>query len=159
MEAAPLAKRRIRVNYSDGYNEDIIKVLEQDFPEARSEVKLFHKNFEGNTLEDTSHNVWKYLKKHIDYKADGWSQDIRLPARLIEDGTGDCKSYALLAAAIMSYYAPVGFRYASYDRWNKTPSHVYCIVKQPGSHRPIIIDGVWDYFNSEKHRPIKSTII
>jgi|GEM_PF-6918581 len=151
--SAPLPKWKTKVefpNQKEDDNDDIRQVLEANYPAAVEQVKDFRKNFEGLTLEETCYNVWQYLRKHIDYKGDGDNQDIRLPARLIADGTGDCKSYALLAAAILSYYAQVGFRYSSFDPTDKTPSHVYCIVKHPYGGSPIIVDGVWTKFDSEK---------
>ena len=104
--SAPLPKWKTKVefpNQKEDDNDDIRQVLEANYPAAVEQVKDFRKNFEGLTLEETCYNVWQYLRKHIDYKGDGDNQDIRLPARLIADGTGDCKSYALLAAAILSY--------------------------------------------------------
>jgi hypothetical protein len=151
VNAAPQPKNTDTTDYEHGYNDDIIEVLEKRFPEARRQVKSFAKNFEGATLEDTARNVWQFVKnpKNINYFADGWIQKIRMPARFLADKEGDCKSFALFAAAIMSYYAPVGFRYVSYSSSNPTPSHVYCIVKKPNGG-VIIIDGVWNFFNSEK---------
>lgn len=145
----------MKANYIDtlevkeGINKDIIKVLEKNFTPARFEVKKFHKQFDDDTIEDISKNVWNFLKQNITYKADGSiHQKIRRPARFIADAEGDCKSYALLAASIMSYYTDVCFRYTSY-REDPTPTHVYCVVKDENG-KDIIIDGVYNYFNSQK---------
>lgn len=143
----PAPKYSNTINFSDGYNGDIIRQMINNFPEARKEVKEFAKQFKGATLKQTCYNVWRYAVDHINYKADGSRQKIRMPARLIADGEGDCKSYSLLCAAILSYYAPVSFRFASYRR-TKIPSHVYVIVGN-GSNK-IICDAVYHTFNSQK---------
>lgn len=155
-----------KIEYVHGDNEDIQKVLSKNFPIARQQVKKFSKRFKGRNLEDTSRNVWKFLKENIRYVADdevGTAQNIKLPSRLIHDGTGDCKSFSLFAASIMSWYAPVAFVYTAYTtRWrdgkwvtntDTTPSHVYVMVDGK-----ILIDAVWNKFNSEKKNILKKYI-
>jgi hypothetical protein len=138
-----------KLEFTNGINKDIIKVLESNFLAARKEVAEFHKQFDDDSIEAIAKNVWDFQKQNITYKADGNKhQKIRRPARLIEDGEGDCKSYSLIAAAIMSYYTSVCFRYTSY-REDPTPTHVYCVVKDEKG-KVIIIDGVYNYFNSQK---------
>jgi hypothetical protein len=143
---------RILVNYKDGTNDNIIKVLEGTFNKASDDVKQddFYKYFAGDNLEDTAYNVWKYVKDNVNYKEDGQAyQKIKLPGALLHYGEGDCKSMALFCASVLSHYAPgkVGFRYVSY-RNDPTPTHVYCIVKN--KNKTIIVDPVWDSFNSSK---------
>jgi hypothetical protein len=135
-------------NFKSGNNSNIITVIETNFDRAVKEVKEdgFYKQFKGVNLITTCNNVWHFIKNNIRYEADGVDeQKIKLPARLLSDGVGDCKSMALFAASVLSHYAPVGFRYTSY-RDNPTPTHVYCIV-DGGRY---IVDAVWRYPNSEK---------
>lgn len=137
------------LEFEEGFNGDIIKVLEKNFVKARNQVKGFHKEFQADTIEEIAENVWNYLKENINYKADGQvHQKVRLPARFIEDAEGDCKSYSLFACAILSHYTDVAFRYASY-RPDPTPTHVYCLCKDEQG-KLIIVDGVFNYFNSQK---------
>jgi hypothetical protein len=145
-------KNRILTNYKDGTNDNIIKVLEGTFYKASDDVKQddFYKYFAGDNLEDTAYNVWKYVKDNVNYKEDGQAyQKIKLPGALLHYGEGDCKSMSLFCAAVLSHYAPdrVGFRYVSY-RNDPTPTHVYCIVKD--RNKTIIVDPVWNTFNSSK---------
>jgi len=144
------------INYRDGLNGDIIKVLENNFEKAKKQTENFCLQFEAGNMLDTCRNVWYYVKNNIPYKADGQTeQKIVLPARLVEraekNGTGaDCKSFALFCAANISNIYPdadVNFRYTSY-RGSTTPSHVYCIVKT--NRGVIIVDPVWHYFNEQK---------
>lgn len=145
-------KNNIFTNYKDGTNNNIIKVLESSFYKSADDVKQddFYKYFAGDTLEDTAYNVWKYVKDNVTYKEDGQAyQKIKLPGALLHYGEGDCKSMSLFCAAVLSHYAPgkVGFRYVSY-RNDPTPTHVYCIVKD--KNKTIIVDPVWNSFNSSK---------
>jgi hypothetical protein len=143
------------VNYYDGLNQDIIKVLESNFAKAKKQTEHFCEQFAADNLLDTCENVWNYVKNNIPYKADGTAeQKIILPARMVEraeNGIGaDCKSFALFCASNISNLYPnadVNFRYTCY-RSSKIPSHVYCVIK---TNKGIIkIDPVWHYFNKEK---------
>lgn len=140
------------LHHIDGTNSDIINAIESNFNKAVEQISAdgWYKQFEGVSLKDTCNNVWRYIKLNVPYQEDGSvEQKIKLPARTIADaknGIGtDCKSFALLSAAIMSKFAPVAFRYTSY-RNDPTPTHVYCVV-DGGRY---IIDAVWKYPNSEK---------
>jgi hypothetical protein len=140
------------LHHINGSNNDIINAIESNFNKAVKQVSEdgWYKQFEGNTLKETCNNVWRFIKLNVPYQEDGTEeQKIKLPARTLADaknGIGtDCKSFALLAAAILSKYAPVSFRYTSY-RNDPTPTHVYCVV-DGGRY---IIDAVWKYPNSEK---------
>jgi hypothetical protein len=144
------ANLKNKIEFVDGTNGDIIKVLENNFPAARRQVKQFSKRFEANTIEQIAENVFNFLKQNVTYVSDGSEhQKIRLPARLIHDKVGDCKSFALFSAAILSHYTEVGFRYSSY-RNDPTPTHVYAIAKDEDNNT-IIIDAVWHTFNDEKN--------
>mgnify|MGYP000679809457 CR=1 FL=1 len=140
------------VHHIDGTNNDIINAIESNFNKAVEQISGdgWYQQFEGNSLKETCNNVWRYVKLNVPYQEDGSiEQKIKLPARTIADaknGIGtDCKSFALLSAAIMSKFAPVAFRYTSYKN-DPTPTHVYCVV-DGGRY---IIDAVWKYPNSEK---------
>lgn len=142
------------VEYYQGSNEDIIATIEKNFLPASKSVKQnnFYKQFKGRNLKDTCENVWNFVKDNVRYKADTIDeQKIKLPARLLADAEGDCKSMALACASIMSNLIDtnkgenVGFRYTSY-RNNPTPTHVYCIVND-GQY---ILDCVWHSFNKQK---------
>ena len=142
------------VNYYQGSNEDIIATIEKNFYPASVSVREnnFYKQFKGKNLKDTCENVWNFVKNNVHYKADSIEeQKIKLPARLLADQQGDCKSMALACASIMANLIDtnkgdnVGFRYTSY-RNNPTPTHVYCIV----NNGQYILDAVWHSFNEQK---------
>jgi len=121
------------VHYVNGSNSDIQRVIEANFLRALKQVQQdgFCKQFKGYDAKETAENVWNYLKRNIEYSADGDYQDIRLPARFVSDKKGDCKSYALFSACLMACFPDqvksVYFRYTSYDG-NKIPTHIYTVI-------------------------------
>lgn len=142
---------RIVIDNSNANNSDIVKSVEKNFTRAVTQTKDFSKIFQSPTAKETAHKVWKFLKDQINYQKDSEKkQVIQLPSYLIHSKNGDCKSYSLLAAATL-YNAklPVSFRYASYNRFNKVPSHVY-VVTYDEKGNEIIVDGVWTKFNDQK---------
>lgn len=151
MYGLPEAQNTREIFHNNAVNPDILNRLENPmFPEAYKQVEEnnFYKKFEGDTLLQTCKNVFAWLPAHVKYLEDGQRQKIKLPARLLSNGSGDCKSFALFCCAVLAHYAPVSFRYVSYDS-DKTPTHVYCVVKEPGQ-KNIIIDPCWNKFNSER---------
>jgi hypothetical protein len=149
-------------NYKDvlvttnGYNNDIILTLNQQFPEAVKQVK--NVRVSGADKYQQGRAIFNYLKYSIDYKKDpAGKQVIQLPARMIGDTKqGDCKSKALAAAALMHIngFKDVALRYASYDPADKTPTHVYAVGKDEKG-KEIVIDPVWKLFNTQapyKHK-------
>jgi hypothetical protein len=149
-------------NYKDvlvtrnGYNNDIIVTLNNQFPEAVKQVK--NVSVSGNDFYQKGRAIFNYLKYSIDYKKDpAGKQIIQLPARMIADTKkGDCKSKALAAAALMynNGFKDVSLRYTSYDSADKTPTHVYAVGKDE-TGKEIVIDPVWKAYNTQapyKHK-------
>jgi hypothetical protein len=83
---------------------------------------------------------------NIQYKVDGDNQKIKLPSAFLRERSGDCKSFALFTAAILSNLKiPFSFTYASYNPTDRTPEHIYVTTKSD-----CIIDAVYGKFNAEK---------
>jgi len=137
------------VKFRNGSNDDIISTLHKALPQAVKEVATSAEQFRGVNNFETARNIWNYLRKELKYKKDpNGYQFIKLPRRLTTVKNGDCKSYSLLAASILSALKmPVIFRYGAYNT-ELTPSHVYVITKDENGNE-IIIDGVYNYFNKE----------
>ena len=146
--AKPDYKNRVVTN--DGYNTDIISTLNNAFPEAIKQVKDV--KIGGENEYQKGRAIFNYLKYSIRYKKDpSGKQVIQLPARMIGDTkSGDCKSKALAAAALMANngFKDVALRYASYDHRDKTPTHVYAVGKD-SNNVEIIIDPVWKVYNTQ----------
>lgn len=142
----PRAQYRSHTEHLSGTNPDIIATIHRRVPEAARSMKSAARTFIGATQTDTARNIWNFLKNQIRYKKDppGY-QFVKLPARLMADGEGDCKSYSLFTAAVLENLGiPYRFRYTSYDH-SSIPQHVYIVTEQGD-----IIDAVWRDFNSEK---------
>lgn len=146
--AAPDFKNKIV--YNDGLNSDIIKTINSTFSRTVNEAKPFADSFAGSTRTDTARNIWNFLRNKIKYQKDPeGKQLIRMPRRFVYDGTGDCKSFSAFTAGILgALNMPVTYRYASYDKNDRTPSHIYVVTKDEQG-RDIIIDGVYTRFNEE----------
>lgn len=143
---------RMTINTVDAMNDDIIQTIHKNFPLAVQQVKTFAKRFEGSSRTDTARNIWNFLKNHKTYQKDqNHLQLVRLPSRFLRVRKGgDCKSYALTAAALMAANGiPVSFRYAGYVKGKQTPSHVYTVGRDE-SDNEIIVDGCFTKFNQEK---------
>lgn len=132
-------------------NADIIRAIEKNYPEAVKLSESIANQFKGHSAKQTAYNIYKFLREQITYLADpDHKQKIRLPNRFISDATGDCKSFALFTASILANLEmPIAFRFASYNPFNNTPSHVYVVTKDEKG-RELIIDGVYKLFNAEK---------
>lgn len=139
-----------RVAVPSGYNPDIIRELNNQFPAALANV--VNARFSGSTLTERARAIYNYLRNRVTYKPDSAArQVIQLPSRLLVDTRqGDCKSLALAAAAFMAAngFNNVRLRYASYKPGDSTPSHVYAVASDE-SGRDIIVDPVYRAFNAE----------
>lgn len=139
-----------KLNTVNGFNNDIIRAIENNYQTAVNQSKDFAKGFKGSNRLETAKNIWNFLRHSIHYKKDSAkSQLIKLPSRFVHSKNGDCKSYSLFAASILgALKIPVSFRYASYSS-DKTPTHVY-VTTVDENGKEIIIDGVYKHFNKQK---------
>jgi hypothetical protein len=138
---------KVVTHHADGDNSDIINTIHLSLPEATKQVKAIAPKFIGANDLETAKNIFDFLIKNVSYKMDGYHQKIKMPNRLIADGTGDCKSFSLFAAAVLnSLNIPFKFRYTAYDGTN-VPQHVYTILVSGTDE--IIIDPVYKKFNKE----------
>ena len=142
-----------KINFIDGNNDNIISVLESNFPRGVMEASNFAYKFKGKNINETGKNIWNFLKNKINYSADGFNQKIVLPNRLMHYATtnepSDCKSFALFSNSILASLGyKVCFRYVSFNN-NKTPTHTYSVAQDNFGNK-IIVDGVWNKFNEEK---------
>jgi hypothetical protein len=111
--------------------------------------------FIAENLEQTGRNIFDFLKAHVPYFIESNEfQYFKSPASIVST-KGDCKSFALFSCGILDAFArnenpdlQVSYRFASYDPYNKTPEHVFCVVKEYG--KEYWIDPVLDRFNQRK---------
>ncbi|MGL5131989.1 MAG: transglutaminase domain-containing protein [Planktothrix sp.] len=104
----------------------------------------------GKTDYETLKNVWAFVKKNVNYKADRkGAEKVKSPGALFQVGQGDCKSFSIAEAAILRALGIEGIRYrfAQYNKVSTQFTHVYIVVKLNG--RDVIMDAVYEYFDSE----------
>lgn len=120
-------------------------------PHAAAYTKKFAPTLKGRTLLETCRNVWEFVKTQIPYVLDPLGEQyIKSPGRLWRDKAGDCKSFSIFTGSILRNLGiPYGYRFASYDDNDPTPTHVYVYVPVRGGE--VIIDAVWKgAFNTQK---------
>lgn len=120
---------------------DIIRACVDEWRNGWRNCMEFSRQFNRNAVYSTSHAIFEFLVKNITYKVDpSGKQWIRTPGRLLLDGTGDCKSYSILTASVLTCLGiPCVMRFVSYD--NGEYSHVY-VVAFDEQGREITIDAV-----------------
>lgn len=131
--------------YSDGDNKALRDAIFKATPKAIEQTKSIAPRFKGATDEDTCRNIWNFLKNEIRYVADGEHQKVKLPSALLREKVGDCKSYSLFTASILTNLGiPWHYVLTSYNN-DPTPSHIYVVCDNG-----VIVDAVWTAFNQEK---------
>jgi hypothetical protein len=150
-ELPPVQHKDIVTFPSPATNADIITTLHRYWAEAVRQTKQLSERFRDRTVRATASRIWHFLKENVNYIPDGEDEQwIRLPNVLFSTQSGDCKSFALMANAILHNLGHTAvFRYVSFDRGNPIPTHVYSITKDE-AHRTVIIDPVYDRFDEEK---------
>lgn len=142
-----LSKANQNITFKVGAtNFELQRAIEAALPAAVAQTKVLAKSFKGSTQKETCSKIFNFLKNDIQYKVDGDNQKIKLPSAFLREKSGDCKSYSLFTAAILSNLKiPFSFTYASYNPTDKTPEHIYVTTKSG-----CIIDAVYGKFNAEK---------
>lgn len=133
----------------DGNTSDIIHAVMYAYDiENDPQIKELAFELKAETVEQTCNNIFDYLINNIHYRADsdtGKGEMVRSPARLIYEGSGDCKSYSLLTAVVLRWLGiPHFFRFVSYNK-EKQATHVYVVAQNN-----IVIDAV---AGSQLHYP------
>ena len=151
-----LNKREIIENNQD--TTDIIDALIKNHYKYASEYDKVFRYFDGGSVEETAFNVWQFLKDDFKYTIEPEKMQIlRSPAAILASNMVgiDCKGYATWTAGVMDSYRrntgkdfEVYYRFASYDPLDKTPQHVFCVVKENGVE--YWIDPVLDQFDEKK---------
>ena len=121
-----------------GITDDIVQQVIKTFQKDYLQCAEIARELRGQSNIETCQNIFDYIIKNVEYVADpAGVQWIKTPARLIADGTGDCKSMSIFAASCLRCLnIDCYFRFVSFSK-NKIPTHVY-IVTLDG----IIIDPV-----------------
>jgi hypothetical protein len=127
-------------------NSELQNAIEAAIPQAVQQTKTIAPRYKGAIEAESCKKIFDYLKNHVNYKADGANQQVRLPSALMRTLQGDCKSYSVYTSAILTNLGiPHKLVYASYDPKDPTPTHIYVIT-----NKGCIVDAVYGKFNAEK---------
>ncbi|RTL56243.1 MAG: peptidoglycan-binding protein [Sphingobacteriales bacterium] len=140
------------VTHKDGDTGDIISTVLYGDKKAAWYTEKFAQTLKGKTLFETCRNIWEFVKTQIPYVLDPKPyQDIKSPGRLWQLKQGDCKSFSVfIGSCLKNLKIPYGYRFASYDSADPTPTHVYVFVPL-ATGGEIILDAVWSGpFNTQK---------
>lgn len=94
------------------------------------------------SIDEQCYAIFDYLLNHVKYVMDKTGyQYIKSPARLLADGTGDCKSMTIFIASCLHCLGiPHAIRFVNFDGGNQY-THVYPIAFDE-YNSPIILDAV-----------------
>jgi hypothetical protein len=143
------------------YNQDTTDIIDgilKNHQKYESEYDKIYRYFvEDDNTDQTAYNIWCFLKDEFKYTIEPEKmQVLRSPAAILSDRNGiDCKGYATAAAGLMSAWKRNGgkkfdvvYRFASYDAFDKTPQHVFVVIKEDGNE--YWIDPVLDEYDQKK---------
>lgn len=131
-------KNTYKVITNEGDTSDIIESVMMAYDiENDNQIADLAEQLKGTTQRETCRNIWAYLIDNVRYVADIGTQQIKSPARLLHDATGDCKSYSIFTACILRYLdIKHFFRFASYSN-SKEATHVYIVAVINNKNVPI----------------------
>ena len=146
----PAAENKKVLRNKKGETRDIIKEVLECYSCNKDQLKAFAPYLKGETVLETCSNIWDFWKTNIRYQVDAEGvQWIKTPAAVWATKFCDCKSFSVAIACTLHALGIDGkFRFASYGSNGTLPTHVYVVAMHRG--KEIIIDCVWNAFNSQK---------
>lgn len=114
---------------SGGLNSDILSREIECYHEFKDQPKDHVRELVGLSTEEKCQSVFNHLITHTYYKLDddGY-QYIKSPARLLSDGCGDCKSFAMyICCCLHCLCVPHMFRFVNFDGSDQY-THVYAVA-------------------------------
>jgi hypothetical protein len=150
----PFLNQQNVVVENQGVN-DIISGILETHNKYLDEYDKIYPYFIGSDLQDTSKNIFDFLKKNVPYYIESNElQFLKSPSSIISTPS-DCKSYALFSCGVLDAIKrntgedfEIIYRFASYDPFDKVPQHVFCVVRGEGEE--FWIDPVLNKFNEKK---------
>jgi len=128
---------------------DIIRLMLVSEQESQKYFPALRKYFLCSDQLDNAHKIFDYSQNHLIYDREPpENQNVKTVARVLHDKYNDCKGYStFILCALRACGIPARFRFASYNFWDKTPTHVYVIAKIDG--KDYVMDGVIKRFDEE----------
>lgn len=124
-----------------GRTEDIISCVVDTYNLYWRKCEHTAKKLQSSNVLLTCSNIIDFVLDNIRYELDPeGKQWVKTPARLLEDGKGDCKSYSILVCSFLSCLGIRNcFRFVSYHKGDYT--HVYSVAFDEDG-KEIVIDCV-----------------
>ena len=150
----PFLNQQNVVVENQGVN-DIISGILDTHNKYINEYDKIYPYFIGSDLQETSKNIFDFLKKNVPYDIESNElQFLKSPSSIVSTPS-DCKSYALFSCGVLDAIKrntgedfDIIYRFASYDPFDKVPQHVFCVVRGEGEE--FWIDPVLNKFNEKK---------
>lgn len=150
----PFLNQQNVVVENQGVN-DIISGILDTHNKYLNEYDKIYPYFIGSDLQETSKNIFDFLKKNVPYDIESNElQFLKSPSSIVSTPS-DCKSYALFSCGVLDAIKrnagedfDIIYRFASYDPFDKVPQHVFCVVRGEGEE--FWIDPVLNKFNEKK---------
>lgn len=151
--------KSVLIRENQGVN-DIIKEVMGSHKRYLSHYCRIAKEFDRGKVKETAYKLFDFLKNNISYEIESEDlQTVKSPARYLHDGVGDCKHFANFAAGIFSCLGyDWKFCFASYNPFDKTPTHVFVIVKDENG-KEIWFDPVLSFLDQRYPIPIFKKMI
>lgn len=150
----------------DGKRKQVVSDADQDTNEIIKYVKIQY-NLDKNqkhydmialplwkgSVRDTAEMIFKVLRKHVRYEIEHEKdQTTKTPGRILYDGHGDCKHYALFATGAanalerMGYPIHAKFRFVA-DRPDMEVHHVFSVITDKTNGKEYWVDPVLTRFD------------
>lgn len=138
---------------AEGYsNAQVVRLILKMVRLYKHQTKALAKSLRGKNDLESARNIYTTIRKHIRYDLDPEIvQRVPTPARIWQDGKGDCKGMAVLAASLLDQ---MGIPYAV--RFVRNPNekrkgiynHVYVVAHPGKGGKEIVIDPTIVHFNA-----------
>lgn len=124
-----------------GKNKDIIQAIVHTYDRYKVQVSDLVADLVDQDYDTQCETIWTYFNDNVRYYLDKENyQFFKTPARLLADGSGDCKSFSIFfGSCFHNLNIPFVFRFVSFG--GKYYTHVY-VVAYPGTSDEIIFDAV-----------------
>lgn len=122
-----------------GGNGDVVAAVVNYYERWKEQPKEILQSICGS-IDQQCESVFAYLVNNTYYVLDSYgNQFIKSPARLLNDGTGDCKSLTMfLACCLHCLHIPHIIRFVNFDGGNQF-THVYCVALDENG-KEIVLD-------------------
>lgn len=128
----------------EGYNPEVVSSIKRLYKLYKNQPKDHVKELQGLSVSEQTQRLFDYFvnEAKVRYKEDtGYVQNIKIPARLIREKVGDCKSFAMyFCCCLHCLGVPHKFRFVNFDG-SPYYSHVYAVAIDENNNE-IILDAV-----------------